>query len=101
MTPGITTLVTGASRGTGEGVVRSFRDRGYDAHALALDDDDLRRVAEETGATAHGVDIRDIGALEAAIGNDPFDIVVNNAGVLPELRPFRSIPVPPSTSWWT
>ena len=62
----ITTLVTGASRGIGESVVRSFRARGYDVHALALDDDDLRRVAEETGATAHGVDIRDIGALEAA-----------------------------------
>ncbi len=83
-----TALVTGASRGIGEGVLRSLRDRGYAVHALALDDDDLRRVAAETGAIAHGLDIRDTAALEAALGGIPFDIVVNNAGVLPELRPF-------------
>jgi 3-hydroxy acid dehydrogenase/malonic semialdehyde reductase len=83
-----TALVTGASRGIGEGILRSLRERGYAVHALALDDDDLRRVAAETGAIPHGVDIRDTVALEAAIGEIPFDIVINNAGVLPELRPF-------------
>lgn len=83
-----TALVTGASRGIGEGLLRALRDRGYEVHALALDDDDLRRVAAETGAIAHGVDIRDVVALESAIGGIPFDIVINNAGVLPELRPF-------------
>lgn len=88
-TPSTTTaLVTGASRGIGEGIVRSLRDRGYVVHALALDDDDLRRVAAETGAVPHGLDIRDSVALEAAIGDTAFDIVINNAGVLLELRPF-------------
>jgi NADP-dependent 3-hydroxy acid dehydrogenase YdfG len=86
---GTTALVTGASRGIGEGVVRALRARGYDVHALALNDDDLWRVAAETGAIGHGVDIRDATALEAEIGNVPFDIVVNNAGVLPELLPFQ------------
>ena len=47
-----TALVTGASRGIGEAVVRAFRARDYEVHALALDDDDLRRVAAETGARA-------------------------------------------------
>jgi 3-hydroxy acid dehydrogenase/malonic semialdehyde reductase len=88
-TPATTTaLVTGASRGIGEGVVRALRARGIEVHALALDDDDLRRVAAETGAIAHGLDIRDGAALEAALDGIPFDIVINNAGVLPELRPF-------------
>ena len=81
-------LVTGASRGIGEGVVRALRARDFEVHALALDDDDLRRVEVETGAIAHGLDIRDETALEAAIAGIPFDLVVNNAGVLPELRPF-------------
>ena len=81
-------LVTGASRGIGEAVVRALRDRGMEVHALALDDEDLQRVADETGAIAHGVDIRDVAALESAIGAIGFDVVVNNAGVLPELRPF-------------
>jgi NADP-dependent 3-hydroxy acid dehydrogenase YdfG len=81
-------LVTGASRGIGEGVVRALRERGYEVHALALDDDDLRRVADETGAIPHGVDVRDTPALEAALGGIGFDVVVNNAGVLPQLAPF-------------
>jgi 3-hydroxy acid dehydrogenase / malonic semialdehyde reductase len=83
-----TALVTGASRGIGEAVLRALAARGLAVHALALDDDDLRRVAGETGATAHGVDVRETDALEAAIGGGSFDVVVNNAGVLPQLRPF-------------
>ena len=81
-------LVTGGSRGIGEAVVRSFRDRGMDVHALGLDDDDLRRVAMETGAHPIGVDIRDAGALEATLTGLEVDVVVNNAGVLPQLEPF-------------
>lgn len=81
-------LVTGASRGIGEAVVRGLAAKGYAVHALALDDDDLRRVAAETGATAHGLDVRDRAAVEAALGGVAFDVVVNNAGVLPQLTPF-------------
>ena len=84
-----TALVTGASRGIGEGVVRALRHRGAEVHALALDDDDLRRIADETGAIPHGLDIRDTSALEAALGDTAFDVVVNNAGVLPQLSPFE------------
>jgi NADP-dependent 3-hydroxy acid dehydrogenase YdfG len=84
-----TALVTGASRGIGEAVVRSLRGRGMEVHALALDDDDLRRVAAETGAYAVPLDIRDTRALERALDGIPFDVVVNNAGVLPQLGPFQ------------
>ena len=83
-----TALVTGASRGIGEAVVRLLCDRGIEVHAVALDDDDLRRLAGATGADVHGLDVRDTGALEQAIGSVAFDVVVNNAGVLPQLRPF-------------
>jgi 3-hydroxy acid dehydrogenase / malonic semialdehyde reductase len=83
-----TALVTGASRGIGEAVVRMLRGRGVAVHALALDDDDLRRVAADTGATAVPVDVRDVAALESALGGVPVDVVVNNAGVLPQLEPF-------------
>ncbi len=85
-----TALVTGASRGIGEGVLRSLRARGLDVHALALDDDDLHRVAAETGAHAHGLDLRDRGAVAAAIGDLQVDVLVNNAGVLAELQPFAT-----------
>lgn len=59
-----------------------------EVHALALDDADLARVAEETGAIPHGLDVRDTAALEAALHGTSFDIVVNNAGVLPQLASF-------------
>ena len=85
-----TALVTGASRGIGEAVVRALRSRDLEVHAVALDDDDLRRVAAETGAIEHGLDLRDVAALEDAVRGIPFDIVVNNAGVLPQLAPFAA-----------
>lgn len=81
-------LVTGGSRGIGEAVVRSLVGRGMVVHNLAVDDDDLRRVSDDTGAVAHPVDLRDTAALEAAIGQLELDVVVNNAGVLPALQPF-------------
>ena len=83
-----TALVTGGSRGIGEAVVRSMRDQGFDVHVLALDDDDLRRVAGETGAQALAVDVTDTDALAAGLDGLAFDIVVNNAGVLPRLESF-------------
>jgi NADP-dependent 3-hydroxy acid dehydrogenase YdfG len=61
-----------------------------EVHALALDDNDLRRVAADTGAHPIPCDIRDVQALESAIRDVPFDVVVNNAGVLPQLDPFPS-----------
>jgi len=59
-------------------------------HAAAIDDDDLRRVASETGATAHAVDLRDRSATEAALHGLQVDVAVNNAGVLPALEPFAA-----------
>ncbi len=85
---GQTALVTGASRGIGEALVRSLVKRGMTVHALALDDDDLHRVADETGCQAHGVDIRDIEAVAATLDGLEFDVVINNAGVLPTVEPF-------------
>ncbi|MPZ53103.1 MAG: SDR family NAD(P)-dependent oxidoreductase [Acidimicrobiia bacterium] len=81
-------LVTGASRGIGAAVVRSLCSRGLEVHALARNDDDLQSVAAETGAQPHKVDVRDVDALRSAIGDLEFDVVVNNAGVLPRVEPF-------------
>ncbi len=82
-------LVTGASRGIGAAVVRSLSKRGMEVHAVALDDNDLARVVDETGCRPHGLDLRDLNALRAAIGGVDFDVVINNAGVLPTLEPFN------------
>jgi NADP-dependent 3-hydroxy acid dehydrogenase YdfG len=81
-------LVTGASRGIGRAIVQALRARGMTVHALALDDDELRDLVAETGAIPIGLDIRDVAALETALAGREFDVVVNNAGVLPQLQPF-------------
>jgi 3-hydroxy acid dehydrogenase / malonic semialdehyde reductase len=83
-------LITGASRGIGEAVLRSLAGRGLTMHAMALPDDDLRRVGVETGAVVHGLDIRDRAAVAASLDGAEFDVVVNNAGVLPQLESFAS-----------
>ena len=87
-----TALLTGASRGIGEGVVRALRTRGSDVHAVALDDDDLRRVAGETGAIAHGLDICDGATLEAVIAEVPFDVAIRPHGRPDWARQLRHLP---------
>ena len=87
-----TALVTGASRGIGAAIVRRLRERGMEVHAAALADDDLDRIAGETGAIAHGIDLRDPAAVAAELGSIPVDLLVNNAGVLPKLAPFQATP---------
>ncbi len=74
-------LVTGASSGIGEAVVRELRRRGLKVHAAARRADRLDRLAGETGCVAHAVDIRDTQVVYEAFGNLEFDILVNNAGV--------------------
>lgn len=83
-------LVTGASRGIGAAIVRSFAARHMQVHAAALDDADLAALAAETGAVAHGVDLRDRAATEQALASIDVDVAVNNAGVLPRLEPFTA-----------
>ena len=85
-----TALVTGASRGIGEAIVRKFRARGMQVHALALADQSLIDIAAETGAVPHGLDLRDTGALAALVEGLDIDVLVNNAGVLPQLQPFAA-----------
>ncbi len=74
-------LVTGASSGIGEAVVRSLCERGLRVHALARREERLERLSRETGCTAHGLDLRDTDALYRIVGDLEVDVLVNNAGM--------------------
>ncbi|GMA27209.1 SDR family oxidoreductase [Arenivirga flava] len=76
-----TALVTGASTGMGAAIVEQFRERGLEVHAVARDAERLRRLADETGAIPHAVDLADVDALERELGGLEIDVLVNNAGV--------------------
>ncbi len=77
----LTALVTGASSGIGEAVVRSLRSAGYTVVAVARRAERLERLAAETGAEPWALDVRDTAEVYRRLGARSFDVLVNNAGV--------------------
>ena len=85
-------LVTGASRGLGEGVARALARDGAKVMLLARDGDLAQRVAGEIvadGGTAEALacDVSDYPSVERAVADTRqrlggLDILVNNAGVI-------------------
>jgi NADP-dependent 3-hydroxy acid dehydrogenase YdfG len=84
-----TALVTGASRGIGLAVARTFAERGMQVVMIARDIGALRAVAQSLGTSAMPVacDIGNAGALESVtarvrreLGDVP-DVLVNSAGM--------------------
>ena len=77
-------LVTGAARGIGRYVTERLVAEGMRATILDVDPD-VQRVARELGAQSIVVDLCDDDAvrdaLAVSIGDDPFWLLVNNAGV--------------------
>ena len=86
-----TAVVTGASRGIGGAIVRELRRRGLEVHALARSETELEALAGETGADPHPLDISDVATLCDLIDRIRPDVLVNHAGVLPELAGFPAL----------
>ena len=75
-----TALVTGASSGIGEAVVRLLCNKGYKVSALARRKSKLSKLAKETGCEDIVMDIRNIKEIEKLKKNS-FDVFINNAGL--------------------
>lgn len=80
-------LVTGASRGIGEGVARELARQGAKVMLLARNGDLVQNVAREIGGVAVACDVSDYAAVERAVADTRqklggLDILVNNAGVI-------------------
>jgi NAD(P)-dependent dehydrogenase (short-subunit alcohol dehydrogenase family) len=93
-------LVTGASRGLGEGVARALARDGAKVMLLARDGDLARKVAGEIAAAggaaeALACDVSDYPAIERAVTDTRqrlggLDILVNNAGVIEPIAELAS-----------
>jgi 2-hydroxycyclohexanecarboxyl-CoA dehydrogenase len=74
-------VVTGAAGGIGSAICRRLAAEGARVAATDLDETGARRVAEEIGGSAHGLDVTDPEAaarLASELGE--VEILVNNAG---------------------
>ena len=75
-----TALVTGASSGIGEAVVRLLSKKGFVVTALARRNSKLKKLSRETGCKTLVMDIRNTKQIES-LKNKSFDIFINNAGL--------------------
>jgi 3-hydroxy acid dehydrogenase / malonic semialdehyde reductase len=78
---GLRALVTAASSGIGEAVVRQLCAAGYRVTAIARRAERLQALAGATGATPLALDVTDTARVYELLSNEPFDVLVNNAGV--------------------
>jgi NADP-dependent 3-hydroxy acid dehydrogenase YdfG len=58
-------------------------------HALALPDVSLDALRGLDGVSVHGVDLRDSDALISALADLDVDVLVNNAGIIGDLKPVQ------------
>jgi NAD(P)-dependent dehydrogenase (short-subunit alcohol dehydrogenase family) len=99
-------LVTGASRGLGEGVARALAARGAAMMLVARDGATAAEVAREIGAAggraeASACDVADDAAVERAVAETRerlrgLDILINNAGVI---EPISDIATSDPAAW--
>ena len=75
-----TVLVTGASSGIGEAVVKTLSKKGYKITALARRKSKLIKLKKETGCEILIMDIKKTTEVEK-LKKRKFDIFINNAGL--------------------
>ena len=79
-------VITGASRGIGEGLATGFAAAGARVALVARSEAPLRALADRLGGTAHPADLTDPGARSGLLDRieadgGPVDVLVNNAGI--------------------
>ena len=80
-------LVTGGTRGIGEGISKALIEAGYTvAASYAGNDEAAKKFSEETGVSTYKFDVADFDQCAEKIkeiesNHGPIDILVNNAGI--------------------
>lgn len=78
-------IITGASRGLGAAMARSFAKAGATVVLVARSKDAISELAEELGGEAYAADLTDLATLPGLVDQiqtaGPIDVLVNNAGI--------------------
>jgi len=83
-----TALVTGATSGIGYAIAEALAKSGRRVLAVGRQADALRRLAHTPNISATLLDILDRSAVESRFRDEPIDILINNAGIMPPLAAF-------------
>lgn len=90
---GMTVLVTGANRGLGLEFARQLTAAGATVIGTARTPDEATDLAA-TGARVEQLDVADaasVHALAARLGDEPIDVLLNNAGIFPSRGGLESL----------
>ena len=86
--PGATVAITGGARGIGRATARAFIAEGARVFIGDLDADLAKTVADELGCHGVGLDVRSRESFAGFLAgvDEPLDVLVNNAGIMPAGR---------------
>jgi NAD(P)-dependent dehydrogenase (short-subunit alcohol dehydrogenase family) len=83
-------LVTGGGQGVGAGIAAVLARAGADVCVNDFHAERAERVAAEIGGRATPFDVAEMAAVEKAVANiGQVDILINNAGIPPSMRPVQ------------
>ncbi|MCH9735627.1 MAG: SDR family oxidoreductase [Actinomycetia bacterium] len=86
--PGAAVAITGGARGIGRATARAFIAEGARVFIGDLDADLAKTVADELGCHGVGLDVRSRESFAGFLAgvDEPLDVLVNNAGIMPAGR---------------
>ena len=88
-----TVLVTGANRGLGLEFARQYKDAGWHVIGTAREPDDAKELAA-LGVRVMPLDVasqQSVDELAATLGDEPIDLLINNAGIFPRVGKIAEI----------
>lgn len=81
-------LVTGGTSGIGKAIAIALAEAGYCVTALGRNESELEALHRSHGIKGLAIDVTDHPKLSDALAGQAPDVLINNAGIMPPLKPF-------------